>query len=123
MVTSMLLLNAGIVLLVSGMTLRGVTATTLDTHQASHVQASALANACAQRALQQLQQELTYTGGDIHVIGQHTCSIGTVAGTGADDRVIQTWSTVHDTISRFEVEVTTLVPSVRIASWREVNEF
>ena len=85
-------------------------------------QAKGLAHACAERALQEIQENTTYTGSDTLSIGQGSCSY-IVTDTGGDTRNIEASGAVDSLIQRVEIDVDGLDPVITISSWQEVADF
>jgi hypothetical protein len=84
-------------------------------------QAKALANACAEQALQQLfNSSNDYTAGSL-TLGQGTCSY-TVTNTGGDTRKITATGTVGTVIRKDQITTNGFSPMV-ISSWQEVSDF
>tara|TARA_Y100000310_G_C20557294_1_gene751222 strand:- start:334 stop:756 length:423 start_codon:yes stop_codon:yes gene_type:complete len=82
-----------------------------------------LAQACADHALLSLRSNSNYSGNEILTIGNGTCEVLTVGGTGNENRTLCTEGLRGDTARRIEILVTRLLPSVTITSWQEVTDF
>lgn len=86
-------------------------------------EALALAQACAEHALLRLRNDSGYGGNEIHALGNGTCEILKVGGTGNENRTICTEGVRGDTARRMEILIARLLPSVAISSWQEVTAF
>lgn len=84
-------------------------------------QARALANACAEEALQQISTTGTFAGTGGLTLGQGTCSY-TVTNTGGSNRTITTYGTVGTVIRRVSIVLDGVNPP-SLVSWQEVDDF
>jgi len=83
----------------------------------------ALAQACAEHAVLELRSNSSYGGSELLSIGNGTCEILTVGGTGNENRTICAEGIRGDTARRIEILITRLLPKVAITSWQEVTDF
>lgn len=86
-------------------------------------QARALADACAEYALSELRQSTSYTGSETLLLGNGTCEVGAIGGSGNTNRTVQTTGTVGAVVRRVEVEVAVVSPTMTLTSWQEVASF
>lgn len=87
----------------------------------SSSQARAMADACVEEGLLQLQSTNgSYTGTGNVTIGSQTCSY-TVANTGGTSRTVSTTSTVGNVVRKMLVYVTITSSSISVTSWQEVG--
>jgi len=85
-------------------------------------QATYLANACAEEALQQIRNSTSFTGSNNLTLGTGTCSY-TVTSQGGENHTI-TASGVVDTITRkVKVIINQINPTIELVSWQEVADF
>ncbi len=85
-------------------------------------QTKALANACAEEALQQIRDSTPFTGSGNLSLGQGTC-IYTVTNNGGQNRTI-TASGVIGTITRkVKVIISNISPTIQVMSWQEVADY
>ena len=84
-------------------------------------QAKALADACAEEALQQIQQSTGFSGSDTLTFGKGSCDY-TVEQQG-QNRSISTTGTVQNIIRKVSIQVDTVVPSLTIGSWQDIADF
>lgn len=85
-------------------------------------QAKALANACAEEALQQIRDSTPYTGSGNLSLGQGDCSY-TVTSQGGQNRTITASGTVGTIVRKVEVVIDTINPAIEIVSWKELPDF
>ena len=107
--TSLLLLGVGSAL------------TSLD--QQRTTQARALANACAEEALERLRLDTGYNGGETITFDTGTCSLGVIGGSGDTNRTIEATGNVDSVVRRVYVEVASVGPPTDLTSWQEVDDF
>lgn len=86
-------------------------------------QAKALANACAEEALEKLRESVYYTGSESLTFSDTSCQIQTISGSGNSNRTIQTIGTIGTLQRKVKVVVTTVHPTIVISSWQEVADF
>ena len=86
-------------------------------------EALALTHACAERALFELRSDSSYGGSETIAMGNGTCEILVVGGTGNENRTICVEGVRGDVARRMEILITRLLPSVTITSWQEVTAF
>ena len=77
----------------------------------------------ARRALFELRSDSSYGGSETIAMGNGTCEILVVGGTGNENRTICVEGVRGDVARRMEILITRLLPSVTITSWQEVTAF
>lgn len=85
-------------------------------------QAKALANACAEEALQQIRNSTLFTGTGSLTLGQGLCSY-TVTSGGSENRTIISTGTVGTVIRKVKIIISAINPTINITSWQEVADF
>lgn len=85
-------------------------------------QAKALANACAEEALQTIRNNTSYVGTSGFDLGQGSCSY-TVTNEGGENRTITAVGVVGIINRRVEVVIGDINPQINIVSWQEVADF
>lgn len=85
-------------------------------------QAKALANACAEEALQQIRDSTPYTGSGNLTLGQGTCAYA-VTSQGGQNRTIIASGTVGTVIRKVKVIINNINPAITVTSWQEVADF
>ena len=98
----------------------GFTKTSLALKQ-SH-QAKALADACAEEALQQIQDSNSFTGTVMVTLGQGNCTY-TVVNLGAGNRTVTASGTVGTTVRKIQISIDQVNPTVNVTSWQEGVSF
>lgn len=94
-------------------------AQTFSTIEESH-KAKALANTCAEMALQVIATTPSFVGSNSMVLGQGSCNYIVSATSGTEDQINAT-GIVGDT--RRKVKVRLSMPERIILSWEEVSDF
>ncbi len=84
-------------------------------------QAKALANACAEEALQQIRDSTPFTGSGSLTLGRGTCGY-TVTSQGGQNRTITSSSTVNSVIRKVQVIISAITPAITVTSWQEVAD-
>lgn len=82
-------------------------------------QAKALANACAEEALQQIRDSTPFTGNGNLTLGQGTCGY-TVTSQGGQNRTVISSGTVGTVIRKVKVIISKINPTITVTSWQEV---
>lgn len=85
-------------------------------------QAKALANACAEEALQQIRDSVPFTGSGNLTLGQGTCAY-TVTSQGGQNRTVVASSAVETIIRKTKIIINGITPAILITSWQEVSDF
>lgn len=82
-------------------------------------QARQLANACAEEALQQINDAVGYTGTGNLTLGAGSCTY-TVTNTGSTTRTISASGTVNTVVRKLAVYATISASSISVTSWQDV---
>lgn len=85
-------------------------------------QAKALANTCAEEALQQIRDSTPFTGSGNLTLGQGICTY-TVTSQGGQNRTITASGTVSTITRRAKIIINGITPTIQIVSWQEVDNF
>jgi hypothetical protein len=85
-------------------------------------QAKALANACAETALQEIRNLDSFTGNDNLLINNGACDY-TVSDLGGENREITAKGNIGDIVRKVKVNINAINPQITIASWQEVSSF
>ncbi|OGI26057.1 MAG: hypothetical protein A3J76_05635 [Candidatus Moranbacteria bacterium RBG_13_45_13] len=85
-------------------------------------QAKALANACAEEALQQIRESVPFEGTGNLTLGQGSCSYTVTKLTGQNRTIIAS-GTVGTVIRKVSIALDKITPSIEITSWQEVADF
>ena len=83
-------------------------------------QARALAASCAQEALQQIHDNIAYSGTGNVSLGQGSCTY-TVTVTAGTTRTITNVATVGNVVRKSQAYVTIGASAISISSWQEIN--
>lgn len=121
--TSVLVLSAIFLSLSISIATHAISGSKTNTSVHASNKAKFLAESCVEYALAELQRSALYDGDEQVQIGEESCDILTVQGTGNTDRIIQTESTVSGHVYRWEVVVSEIDPSIQITSWEPVTNF
>ena len=84
-------------------------------------QAKALANACAEEALQQIRDSTPFTGSGNLTLGQGVCSY-TVTSQGGQNRTITASGTVGTIMRKVKIIIDKINPTIQVVSWQEVAD-
>lgn len=116
---SVLTVGAVGVVVVTGVILLGLSwsRTSFTTQQS--FQAKALADACAEEALQRIKDSLPFAGNGTLTLGQGSCAF-TVTNNGAQNRRVVAVGTVGTVVRRVSLTLDKISPSINITSWQEV---
>ena len=85
-------------------------------------QSKALADACAEEALQQIRDATSFTGSGALTVGQGSCSY-TVTSQGGSNRTMTAVGTVASMTRRVRVVIDQTNPVINVTSWQEVVDF
>ena len=121
--TSVLILSAIFLSLSIVIATHAISGSRVNISQYASNKAQILAESCVEYALSELQRSETYSGNEAVQIGDESCDILPIGGSGNSNRTIQTESTVLDHTYRLEVVVAEIDPDVQITSWEPVINF
>jgi len=83
-------------------------------------QARELAVACSEESLQQVHDNIAFSGTNSLSLGQGSCTYTVTVVTGATRTIIST-GTVGNVVRKNQINVTINVSSISITSWQEVS--
>jgi len=83
-------------------------------------QAKALANACAEEALEQIRSSVSFTGSGNLSFGQGTCTY-TVTSQGGQNRTVVVSGTVGTIKRKVEIIISSITPTITPVTWQEVS--
>lgn len=84
-------------------------------------QAKALANACAEEAMQKIRDLSSFAETGNLTLGQGTCSYA-VTNQGGEDRTITASGVVGTITRKVKIIIDMINPTIRIVSWQEVAD-
>jgi hypothetical protein len=82
-------------------------------------QARALADACAEEALEQIRESQTFTGYGTLTLSTGSCGYS-VTNLGGQNRQIAASSTVESAIRKVKLLIDQVKPTINVTSWQEV---
>ena len=85
-------------------------------------QAKALANACVEEGLQQIQESVPFSGSASLTIGQGGCSYTVTKLTGQNRTIISS-GTMGTITRKVSISIDKITPDINITSWQEVADF
>jgi hypothetical protein len=85
-------------------------------------QAKALADSCAEEALQEIRDSDSYSGSSSLSLGQGTCSYTVTSGSG-ENKNIEAYGTVGTIVRKVEIDLNQLNPTLEATSWQDVEDF
>lgn len=81
------------------------------------------AQTCIERAIRDLQADISYDGGTAVPFDDGSCTVLHTGGSGNADRALCVEGRNGKSVRRFEIALARIHPSVAISSWREVGAF
>ena len=119
-----ILIISGVTLLVAiSANLLGISEADMGLQKNQSSRSFYLAVLCAEDALMKLRDNLEYPGNEVLVIGDGTCNILPVEGSGNQNRVIKTTGTIFNQTRKIKIQINKVNPKMRINSWQEVVDF
>jgi len=85
-------------------------------------QVTALADACAETALQEIRDSSGFTGSGSLSLGNDGCFYS-VSNIGGENRQVESTGTVGDIVRKVKVSIDVINPQINTASWQEVADF
>lgn len=120
---SVLVVGTVSIAIVASLLFLGTTAGTVSLSVQQSSQAMALAQGCAEYALQKLRVSPAYIGDEGVVFGAGDCTIMRIGGTGNTNRLLCAEGQVGENYRRLEIIVKEVLPQTKIYSWQEVSNF
>lgn len=119
LLAAMLVIGAVGTTIATSLVLMGVSSLQSGGAIADSVEAKALANACAERALQEIWLSASFAGTATLPLGNGSCTY-TVTNTGGENRTISVSGTRGTVTRRATITVNEVTSSVGVNSWGEV---
>jgi len=85
-------------------------------------QARSLANTCAENALQQVRNDVAFSGSGNLSLGQGSCTF-IVTDTGGQSRLIVSSGQVGSVVRKLKLTINQINPKINILSWQELADF
>lgn len=85
-------------------------------------QARALDDACVEEAIMRLEQSVSYAGGATLTLGNGSCTIVSIQGSGASNRVVNVEATVGNVTQRESVTLSAVGYPSTVSSWKRVAD-
>lgn len=121
--TTVLILSALFLSVGISIASRALSASTVSIALAERDRARYRAEACAERALMELQRTLDYTGNERVLVEDGSCDILSIMGNGNTNRTIHTVSTIGAHTYRIQAVVSTVSPKMVVTSFERVVNF
>ncbi|MDD5041081.1 MAG: hypothetical protein PHX87_00155 [Candidatus Peribacteraceae bacterium] len=86
-------------------------------------QARSLSQTCVERALRSLWEDTAYAGNEEFTFDEGVCDILRIGGSGNENRSVCAEGRVGPTVRRYEILLDRVLPSIQVATWREVDQF
>ncbi|MBU1159761.1 hypothetical protein KKD04_01075 [Patescibacteria group bacterium] len=120
---SVLIIQALILAIIIGIFLRSNTETKMVLAEQLSSKSRALAEACAEYALQQLKNDSNYSGNESIIIdGSDSCDILPIETSGSD-KIVKTQSAVSGYTRKIKINVIQINPEMFTSYWNEVPNF
>lgn len=120
---SVLIISALAILIASSANLLSISESNMSLQENQAWESFYLADFCAEQALMKLESVLNYSGNETITIGEESCDILPLEGSGNFNRVIKTQSIVSGQTRKIKVEISQVSPVMQITSWQQVAEF
>jgi hypothetical protein len=119
---SVLIISAlAVTIAVSLITLSADTSHTNFIQEQSYM-AKALATACAEEALEKIQESTSFVGTGSLTLQNTTCAY-TVTNIGGQNRAITAYATIGSLIQKIAISLDKINPDIHIVSWQDVADF
>ena len=86
-------------------------------------QAKSLADACAEKALDAIRQDINYAGGETVSFDKGSCEILAIVNPGTQSPTVESKGTVGSATRKVKVTTQQITPQIKIQSWEEVADF
>ncbi|MFH1462507.1 MAG: hypothetical protein ABIG08_02365 [bacterium] len=124
-IVSVIIISAIALLAASSASLFSIGESNMALEENQAEEAFYLADFCAEYALMKIESVLNYSGNETITMGEDSCDILLIGGSGNFNRTIrvQAEHRLSNSTSKIEVEVSRVSPVMEIASWQEVADF
>jgi len=119
---SVLIMAATAVSITVALLLLGTNSSRTSFARAESLRARALADACAEEALQQIHDSSLFAGTDSLILGHGSCDYTVTILTG-ENRTVNAIGTVGDIVRKVDISLDDINPNINITSWQEVSDF
>ena len=99
----------------------GTDSTIFSAEKQNQSLAKSYANSCMEIAINKLKASTSYIGNESMAVGNGTCQILTISGSGNSNRTIQTKGFSGTVVRKLQVTITTVNPSTIYSSWQEAD--
>lgn len=120
----LILIVLGITLMIAiSANLLGISEGDMGLRKSQSSEAFYLANLCAEDALMKLKRNLGYSGNETLIVGEGSCNILPLEGSGNTNRIVKTTGNIYNQTRRIKIQVDMVNPKMKISSWQEVVNF
>jgi len=121
---SILIISALMLTISIGLSLRSIGETKMALAEQLSSRALALADACAEHALEKLKEDLNYSGNETIIIdGSDTCDVLATEGSDNNNRIVKTQATISDYVRKIKADIAVVNPEMQFNYWNEVADF
>lgn len=120
---SVLIISAVVILIATSASLVSISESDMALQQNQAKESFYLADACAEYTLMKLGSVLNYAGNETVTIGENSCFIRPISGSGNFNRIIEVQSTFSNQTRKIRIQVSQISPVMQITSWQEVADF
>ena len=118
--TAVLIIGAIVLVVAVGIATRAVIDANIGIDEELSHNALVSATSCMENALAKLSDNSAYAGNETITVGNYTCTIAAVTGSG-NTRTIKTSATVNGHTRRIQVTVSNINPPLQVGTWQEVD--
>lgn len=120
--TAVIIIGALLVIMSVGLLQSGVAGARVGIAREAGLRARLAADACAERALQEIRNDTSFTGSATLTVGGVDCSY-TVTSQGGQNRTIQASATAGAATRRVMIRISEINPLIVVDQWEEVAQF
>ncbi len=120
---SVLIISAIVVLIATSASLISIGESDMALQENQARESFYLADFCAEYALMKLESVLNYSGNKTVTLGQNSCNILSIEGSGNYNRVVKVQSTFSGQTRKVKVQISQISPTMQITSWQGVSDF
>lgn len=120
---SVLIISAIVVLIATSASLLSISESDMALQENQARESFYVADFCSEYALMKLESVLSYSGNEAVTIGEDSCLIRPISGSGNFNRVVETQSVFSDQIRKTRIEISQISSVMQISSWQQVADF
>jgi len=120
---SVIIVGAVVLLISVSILILGINQSKGGLLEENSAEARALSNACAEKALMQIKDNINYNGNETITLGNGQCTIETIENLEGESRILKTKGITNNVVNKLRIEISAIHPQLIFTSWQEVSDY